>query len=192
MVRRKVEFIQGGYYHIYNRGCNRELIFRCDENYYFLLRRVKREITPWQVTIIAYTLMPNHYHFLARQDGSQSLSYFVQAVFNSYTKAFNRMYDRHGTLFEGPFQAIPVTKEEYLIHLCRYIHRNPLEAGLVADLTAWPFSNYLEWIGKREGRLVDQDFARAWFPTSAAYEQFVLDYTPPQAIAEAVRRLALE
>ena len=114
MARRKVDFVQGEYYHIYNRGVNRQAIFRCEDNYVFLLQRLKRYVAQWQVVVIAYCLMPNHYHFVLRQGGEHAISSFVQSVFNSYTKACNKMYDRSGTLFEGPFRAAHVDDEAYL------------------------------------------------------------------------------
>ncbi len=192
MPYRQVQFAPGGYYHIYNQGCNQQPIFFCGENYVFLLRRVKAQAIPMQVAVIAYCLMPNHYHFLLRQDGNTSISNFVQSIFNSYTKAINKAYQRSGTLFEGPFEAIAVTEESYLLHLCRYIHRNPLDAGLVAHPGQWPYSNYLEWVGQRPGALLDREFVRSHFPTSAAYEQFVLEYMPSKAMAEAIGKFALE
>ena len=147
MSKREVVFLSGQYYHVYNRGANKEPIFRDEQNYLFLLKRIKKYAAQYQIAIIAYCLMPNHYHFLLRQDGEATVSDFMQAVFNSYTKAFNKMYARTGTLFEERFRAIAVQKYEYLLHLCRYIHRNPLNAGLVKHPAEWPFSNYLEWVG---------------------------------------------
>ena len=174
-MRRKTEFVQGHYYHIYNRGANRQPIFRADVNYVFLLRRVKKHATLLDVSVIAYCLMPNHYHFLLRQDGSHTISAWVQAVFNSYTKAFNKMFDRGGTLFEGPFRAVTVDRDEYLVHLCRYIHLNPVRAKLVQFPEEWPYSNYREWIGQRAGALQDEAFIREWFPSPQEYRQFVMD-----------------
>jgi len=191
-MARKVRFIQGHYYHIYNRGVNHQLIFRTEENYIFLLRRVKKYATRFSISVIAYCLMPNHYHFLLRQDGEHSISAFMQAVFNSYTKAFNKMFNRTGTLFEGPFRAVLVDRNEYLIHLCRYIHRNPMDAGLVEHPAQWPFSNYLEWVGQRKGVLVDRELVQEWFPSPEDYEQFVMEYEPPQKMVEAIARFALE
>jgi putative transposase len=144
------------------------------------------------VSVIAYCLMPNHYHFVLRQDGDSPLGNFVQAVFNSYTKAFNKMYDRSGTLFEGPFRAIAVTEEVYLTHLCRYVHRNPLEAHLVADPNDWPYSNYSEWIDRREGTLVDREFVRDRFTTPEAYIKFVMEYEPPERLERVVRQMSCD
>lgn len=176
MPYRKVQFAEGQFYHIYNRGVGRQPIFREEENYLFLLRRLKKYAGVLDVTIIAYCLMPNHYHLLVRQDGAEPAGRLSQRVFNSYTKAFNKRYSRTGTLFEGPFKAIHVDRDDYLLHLCRYIHANPVKHGLVSELGQWPYSNYLEWVDAREGMLIDRAFAREHFPVAGLYRQFVLDY----------------
>jgi len=151
-------------------------MFREEENYLFLLRRVKKYASAFDITVVAYCLMPNHYHFLLRQDDQIPAGRLPQRVFNSYTKAFNKRYDRTGTLFEGPYKAIHVDQDRYLLHLCRYIHANPVKHGLVPDLEQWPYSNYLEWIGARNGKLVDRVFVRGYFPVTGIYRQFILDY----------------
>jgi REP element-mobilizing transposase RayT len=192
MARRKLSFVAGQYYHIYNRGANRERIFRIEDNYIFLLRRLKEHIIKTQISVIAYCLMPNHFHFLFRQDGAVSISQLMQAVFNSYTKAFNKAFDRSGTLFEGPFEAILIDRNDHLIHLCRYIHRNPLDAGLVSHPGQWLYSNYLEWVEERAGTLLDRGFVRDLFPDPKGYERFVLEYIPPKDTDRSVKKLTLE
>jgi REP element-mobilizing transposase RayT len=192
MARRKTSFLTGHYYHIFNRGANKELIFREAENYHFLLRRVKEASLKFQAAIIAYCLMPNHYHFMLRQDGELLISQFIQGIFNSYSKAFNKAFQRTGTLFEGPYKAVHIDKEDHLLHLCRYIHRNPLEAGLVNDLSDWPYSNYLEWVGKRSGILFDAKFVKAHFIDPDEYERFVLDYIPTSEENMVVQKLSFE
>ncbi|MBI3193699.1 MAG: transposase [Ignavibacteriae bacterium] len=184
MSRRSIIFSKGEYYHIYNRGSNREDIFRERENYLYLLRLVNDAIKEYNICVIAYCLMPNHYHFLLRQDSDNTPSDFIQKVFNSYTKAFNKRYYRTGTLFEDRFKAKSVLKQEYLIHLCRYIHRNPIDAHLVKNLEDWEFSNYLEWIGKRNGRLVDLEFVHDNFRSPQEYKKFVLEYEPPEKLKD--------
>jgi len=77
MPRRKNKFTIGHYYHVYNRGANREHIFFNEENYLYLLKLVKKYCQKYQVAIIAYCLMPNHYHFLLRQDGETSIAHFI-------------------------------------------------------------------------------------------------------------------
>lgn len=180
MARRNVEFTQGNYYHVYNRGAERQLIFRTEDNYKFLLRKVRKYSIKFSITIIAYCLMPNHYHFLLCQDGDHTISDFIQAVFNSYSKAFNKMYNRSGTLFEGPFKAVLIDNEAYLLHICRYIHRNPLDAGLVGKLIDWPYSNYLEWIGARDSFFIDRAFIEDNFSSPHEYTNFLMEYKPPK------------
>ena len=166
--------LAGHYYHVYNRGCNRENIFADAGNYLFLLQRAKLFLADYPLSVIAYCLMPNHYHFLLCPEEDSALSPFVQRLFNSYTQAFNKQQRRSGTLFEGRARSIPVDTDEYVLHLCRYIHLNPARAGLVLHPGEWLYSNYLEWVGRRDGTLVDRAFVHGYFPTAADYEAFVM------------------
>ena len=143
--------------------------------------RLKKYSVELSVAVVAYCLMPNHYHFLLRQDALDAAGLVAQRVFNSYVKMFNKRYDRTGTLFEGRFKAIHVDREGYLLHLCRYIHANPVKDGLVPRLEDWPYSNYHEWIGARRGSLVDMAFVTANFPQPDLYRQFVQDYLDGRA-----------
>lgn len=182
MVKRNIEFIKGEYYHIYNRGCNKEDIFYKSTNYSYLMGLMEKRLEPFQASTIAFCLMPNHYHFLLRQDSDISISNFIQSVFNSYTKAFNKMFGRSGTLFEGPYKAIHIDNHNYLIHLCRYIHLNPLDARLVDFLQNWKYSNYLEWIGQRKSLLIDLEFVKNNFGNPEEYIKFVSDYIPTKTL----------
>jgi putative transposase len=128
------------YYHVYNRGCNRKPIFANAGNYLFLLRRTRSFLADYPLSVIAYCLMPNHYHFLLRPEEDGALSPFVQRLF---------------------------------------IHLNPVRAGLVAHPGEWPYSNYLEWVERRRGILVDRAFVRQYFSTAADYEAFVMSEVDP-------------
>jgi REP element-mobilizing transposase RayT len=176
MPRRGDAFAKGHYYHVYNRGAGRSSIFFADDQYDYCLDLVARYQKPYGVSIIAYCLMPNHYHFLLRQEADEPLSKFVSVVFNAYVQAMNRQHERTGTLFEGRFRHIRIDRDEYLIHLCRYIHLNPVKAKLVSLPEEWIYSNYPEWIGLRAEVLQDQEFIREHFPTTEAYRRFVEDY----------------
>jgi putative transposase len=185
MPRRQI-FEEGQYYHIYNRGNNRGAIFFKPENYIFFLQRWKKYTTPYLDTI-AYTLMPTHYHFLARvknpgffkkpgfSEPTVAISNAMQRFGLSYTRAINKRFDRVGSLFQGVYQAKLIQTESHLLHLCRYIHGNPVKDGLVADPADWEYSNYLEWLGERDGTLFDAEFVRAYFESPEDYRQFVLD-----------------
>ena len=187
MARRNVPFLPNRYYHIYNRGAHRIDIFRSDADYGFLLKLVKEQALKCNISVIAYCLMRNHYHFLVRQNGEDKINKFMQAIFNVYSKAFNSKYGLSGTLFEGPFRAIHVDKNEHLLHLCRYIHRNPMEAEIVIAPEQWHYSNYLEFIGKRDGTLVDREFVKENFGSPEEYREFVMDYVPPEKTQKELR-----
>ena len=177
----------GQVYHIYNRGVQRSTIFREPENYLFVIRRVKRYVKQFSLSVIAYCLMPNHYHLLLRQDGEEPAGLLPQRVFNSYTKAYNKRYEQTGTLFEHRYQAKLIKSSNHLFHLCRYIHANPVKDGLVADSADWPYYNYLEWVGERTGMLVDRDFIRTQFSYTANYKDFMLDYLRTRVLPEDVQ-----
>ena len=165
----------GQYYHFYNRGRSRLSIFVEPDNYLYVLSKVKKYLRAYDLAMIAYCLMPNHYHFLIRQDGMHSAGLLPQRVFNSYSKAYNKRYSHSGTLFESPYKVKPVEEFGHLLHLCRYIHGNPVKDSLVSDAADWPYSNYLEWLGMREGTLVDRDFIHEHFSTPDLYKAFLLE-----------------
>ena len=144
------------------------------------------------VTIVAYCLMPNHYHLLLRQDGEISLSKFINVVFNAYVQAVNKQIGRKGTLFAGRFKHIHVDRQEYLLHLVRYIHLNPLEAGLVSLPENWPYSNYHEWIGIRKGTLVDLEFVSSYFTDGNDYRKFVVEYQIESDLQKEIQRYYLD
>jgi putative transposase len=176
MPAKRPDYYLGGYYHFFNRGAHRISIFFEQDNYYFVLRKMKAYCRSLGLTVIAYSLLPNHYHWLIRQDGEQPAGLLPQRLFNSYSKAYNRRYDHTGTLFEGNYRAKIVSSEIYLLHLCRYIHANPVVHDLADRVEDWPYSNYLEWIGERQGTLVDREFVQAQFPRAGAYGEFVAAY----------------
>ena len=99
----------------------------------------------------------------------------MQRLGLSYTKAINKKFDRVGSLFQGVYQAKLIQTESHLLHLCCYIHGNPVKDGLVADPADWQYSNYLEWLGEREGTLFDPKFVRDYFTSPKEYRQFVHD-----------------
>ena len=113
MRPRRPTYVSGHYYHIYNRGAHRVSIFREEDNYHFVLCKVKKYLAELALSVIAYCLMPNHYHFLVRQDGENRAGLLPQRVFNSYSKAYNRRYEHSGTLFQGPYQVIHVDHQSH-------------------------------------------------------------------------------
>ena len=172
----------GTYYHIYNRGVNRENLFAEERNYRYFLQLYAKHVEPIAETY-AYCLMRNHFHFLVRikdlqdlQDltglgrtpGSPDLSGLKKPsqhfsnFFNAYTRAFNKTYDRTGTLFQRPFGRIAVTSDAYLTWLVVYIHHNPQKHGFVDDFRTWPYSSYHAHLSDKPTRL-QRDDVLAWF-----------------------------
>ena len=126
--------------------------------------------------------MPNHYHWLVRQDGDIKPGKLVGRVFGSYVQSFNLRHQHSGTLFEGPYEAILVDSDEYLRHLCCYIHANPVRHGLAMAPELWPYTNYLEWTGQRNGDLGDRDFIQTHFPDGKQYQARVRSYLTGQVV----------
>ncbi len=137
-------FIQGGYYHVFNRGNRGEKIFVQTKDYKRYLEKLKEYKKKHNVSILAYCLMPNHLHFLIRQNGPEPISSLFQRLHTAYTMYFNSKYKTGGHLFEGRFKTKMVTRDEYIRHLSRYIHLNPLE--MVKRLPAYNWSSYPTYI----------------------------------------------
>ena len=175
MPQPRPPYLEAHYYHFYNRGRSRLSIFLEPDNYYFVLGKMKHYLPVFQLRVIAYCLMPNHYHFLVCQDGDQPAGLLPQRIFNSYSKAYNKRYSHSGTLFEGNYRVKMVENDGHLLHLCRYIHGNPVKDGLVANPADWPYSNYQEWIYQRDGTLYDREFVQQHFSNPADYRAFVMD-----------------
>jgi len=188
MPKKRPPYQPGSYYHIYNRGRSRLSIFLEKDNYLFVLRKIKHYLPILELKMIAYCLMPNHYHFLVYQEGEQRAGLLPQRVFNSYSKAYNKRYEHSGTLFEGNYHVKLIGSENHLLHLCRYIHGNPVKDGLVASPADWPYSNYLEWINQRGGSIYDPAFVHENFSTPAAYRTFVLDDLHGRELPEEIKR----
>jgi putative transposase len=159
----------GVYYHIFNRGNNGETIFRTAENVRFFLDKYAKAIEPVAHTY-AYCLLPNHFHFLiltkieeATEDGKTLIpSRQFSRLFGSYAKSYNAAHDRSGSLFENPFERIPVENDAHLRRLVTYIHENPQRHGLVEDFRAWSHSSYRSLLSAQATRL-RRDDVLGWF-----------------------------
>ena len=166
-MSKPIPLLPGRYYHVFNRGNNRELLFREQRNYTYFLRLYALHIEPVAETY-AYSLLPNHFHFMIRvrhpefqtgpflekgpvslatkkepvSDTPASASRQFNNLFIAYAKAVNKAYQRTGALFERPFKRKLVGNRRYLQHLLTYINQNPVKHGFVADPADWPWSSY--------------------------------------------------
>ncbi len=162
---------EGHLYHVYNRGNNREPLFFKPENYLFFLRKFRIYLLP-HCDVLAYCLMPNHFHLLIYANsytikpvGNHPISrnVFSEGIRNllsSYTQAINKQEARTGSLFtqNTRFKCLTDTlhKELYSTTCFHYIHQNPMKAQLVSRLEEWPYSSFRDYAGLRKGTLCNQ------------------------------------
>jgi putative transposase len=170
----------GCYFHIYNRGNNRENIFIEERNYAYFLNLYIQHIEPIAVTY-AYCLLRNHFHVLVRikiageqvnskspqrhlESQSESLDASQQFgnLFDAYAKAINRAYNRTGSLFQHPFGRVQVRTEAHFVNLITYIHQNPQRHGLIDNFREWKYSSYDALLSTRATHLKRADVL-AWF-----------------------------
>jgi REP element-mobilizing transposase RayT len=185
-------FAEGQFYHIYNRGCNKEPIFFNEGNYIYLLRKTKNSYKKYGVSILAYCLMPNHYHFLLKQLTDRPLSDWIQMLFNGYVQAVNKQQERSGTPFQGTTNHVLVDKDDCLLYLARYIHLNPVAAKLIQPPDDWPYSNYLEWVEIRGGTVIDREFVKSYFLTPNDYREFVTAHIIERQLQEQLQPYYLD
>ena len=170
--QRKMEFFQNELYHIYNRGNNRQPIFFKPDNYLYFLKKVRKFVLP-HCDILAYCLMPNHFHFLISADsrtvatkliGGQHrniLSEGVRNLLQTYTKAINKQNDTTGSLFQQNTKAKCLSKggKNYDYVCMHYIHQNPMKANLVRKMEDWEYSSFKDYCGLRNGTLCNKELA---------------------------------
>lgn len=188
-------FAKGEIYHVFNRGVDQRLVFQDEADYELFLYYLYIYLTPLEkvlrryhglpirlfrknlsdkVDLLAYCLMPNHYHFLVRAKEKDGISQFMKQLSNAYTHYFNEKYKRSGVLFEGSFKAVHVLTNELVLHISRYIHLNPVVAGLSTD-PEYKWSSYSEYINESPTKICQTKFILDFFPSVYAYKKFVHD-----------------
>ncbi|MEX2027911.1 MAG: transposase [Candidatus Curtissbacteria bacterium] len=186
MPYREPIFFRGGYYHIYSRGSEKRLIFldRADKDRF--LKRLEEYKNKHSVSIICYCLMPNHYHLLVKQTTDEPISKFVSRLNLAYAMYFNKRYERVGPLFQGRFKAKNVDKDEYVLHLSRYIHLNPIDITGIDGAAEYPWSSLTYYKDKENSKLIDKDLILSFFNKDNAAQEY-LDFVK----AEGERKLKL-
>jgi len=195
--------IPNTYYHIYNHANGDENLFRTDDNYFYFLKLWAKYIEPIAGTF-AYCLMPNHFYFLVkikdekelnirfnnRLSGKSDLSGFENLIgliskqfsnlFNAYAKAYNKMYDRRGSLFIRPYKSKEVNNERYLATLVSYMHKNPIHHGFCNNIEDWQHSSYHAYLSDKSTRIkkeeiLSQFLNKADFVRSHIKDEMTLD-----------------
>jgi putative transposase len=140
------------YYHLYNRGNNKDLIFFENDNYIFFLNQFKKHVLPF-CEVYSYCLMPNHFHFFVRVNDEILFEKGIKNFFISYSKAINKKYNRVGSLFQGRYKASEISSDSYYTIIIQYNHQNPVVAGLVNKLEDYKYSSYASYLSQKETML---------------------------------------
>jgi putative transposase len=149
------------YYHIYNRGNNKDLIFFENENYIYFLNQFKKHVSPF-CDVYSYCLMPNHFHFFIRINEGTLFERGIKNFFISYSKAINKKYDRVGSLFQGRYKVSEITTDSYYTTIITYIHQNPVAAGLVRNMENYKYSSYVAYLSGKE-TILNKEEVLEWF-----------------------------
>jgi putative transposase len=133
---------EAGYcYHVLNRGNARSEVFHKPEDYEAFLRAVGEASVRLPMRLLAYCLMPNHFHLVVRPHAAGDLSRWMQWLMTTHVRRYLRHYHHSGHVWQGRFKAFPVQDDDHLITVVRYVERNPLRAGLVERSEDWPWSS---------------------------------------------------
>jgi len=224
MPGRKIPLVNNEVYHILNRGISLQPTFINKRDYdrafqtifyyqnqslplkysRFLYLSAERRVKilenlkaqrKFLVEVIAFCLMPNHFHFLLKQTVKNGISMFMSNFTNSYTRYFNTKHERNGPLFQGKFKAKRIQSDEQLLHVSRYIHLNPYTSYVVKnlkELTNYFHSSFPEYIRQPKGGFCGKEIILSQFKDNNLYKKFVLDQADYQRKLETIKHLLLE
>lgn len=218
-------FIENGLYHVYNRGVEKRNIFLDEQDYSVFLHLLKYYLSPVdnknlhpllefqnfsivrprplanvekEVELMAYCLMPNHFHLLLRQISKDGMTKLLRRISTTYSMYFNKRYERVGYLFQGRYKAALIGSDNYLLHVSRYIHLNPLELTR-SNPVSYPYSSYSHFLGMKRAVWLKPDFILKYFDTSKmlhflkkypSYKEFVEKY--PTDSKDIILNLAID
>lgn len=200
------QYLENSFYHVYNRGVEKRTIFEDAQDYKVFLNYLKLYLEPPEETkprevkinnktflvpshklnnfnnnieLIAYCLMPNHFHLLLYQKEKKAIEFFMRSLGTKYSQYFNKKYERVGYLFQGTYKAVLIEKDEYLLHLSRYIHLNPKESPL-----RYLYSSYGDYLSIIKTKWVKPERVLNYFKAAQkvsmkdmlSYQSFVQDY----------------
>lgn len=224
MPGREIPLVNNEIYHVLNRGISSQPIFLTKRDYnralqtilYYqnqqrplkysrflslsnkqrslILGKLKRERL-FLVEIIAFCLMPNHFHLLLKQVVDGGISKFIGNLTNSYTRYFNTKHKREGALFKGKFKAVRIESDEQLLHVSRYIHLNPYSSYVIKtleELKNYPYSSLPEYLQKSPNGFCQKEIILEQFKNINSYKNFVFDQANYQRGLENIKHLILE
>jgi len=214
-------YVDNTYYHVYNRGVEKRDIFLDDQDYGVFLSYLKFYLMPpedpndprgpsprlspsqqlsnhhGKISLIAYCLMPNHFHLLIRQADKDSMTNFLRALATRYSMYFNKRYIRVGSLFQGRYKAVLVDNEMQFLYLTKYIHRNPLDLFDYTpdNLLDYSYSSYRNYTGITHQDWIDpSDIIYRYSNTDphSTYQSFVEEFKEISTEIETLGNLTLD
>lgn len=212
MPSRKVPLVTGGYYHVYNRGAFGVPLFENQREakafvkaliYYTLIKpprrlslekRYKENVMDFEkrlVSILAYCVMPNHFHLLLKQEVDGGISTYMRRLTLSFVRYYNTLHKQKGPLFQSFFNAVLVESENQLLHVSRYIHLNPTSAKLVEDPLSYKYSSFPYYVHAGEQKpLVFDDILRS--KKREYYQHFVYDNVEYQQTLQFIKNQLID
>lgn len=222
MPYRKLPIATGEIYHVFNRSVAKQPIFLTFKDhkramavikfyrhgdlpmrfsFYNRLPEEQKSLVsetinsnPHIIEVLAFCLMPNHIHFLIKNLTEDGIIKFMSNLQNSYAKYFNTRHERTGTLFQPMFKAVRIESDEQLIHVCRYIHLNPITSYVVkavSDLEKYAWSSYPDYL-KISPTFINRDLVLSFFKDLRAFKEFTVNQVDYQRKLDQIRHLALE
>lgn len=193
-TQKNLQHFKGTTCHIFNRGVQKDKIFLEGEDYIFYLKRIKKYKEIYGIEFLNYSLLPNHFHYTIRQvsdsaicssqkchlplkaNGTDiertSISKFMHILHNSYAHYFNKKYKRSGHVFQDRYKQRIVEDDSYIMWLSAYINGNAQIHKIVEDAKDWPYSSYLDYIGKRNGTICNKEIIQIYFQGADDYKQY--------------------
>ena len=191
-------YLPDSFYHAYNRGVNKRVIFKDSFDYAVFLNLLKRHLSKkpvedssgreyvWlaqDIDLVAFCLMPNHFHLFLYQRTPDALPKLLKLVSMSYATYFNKKYRRIGPLFQSTYKASRITEDPYLMHISRYIHLNPKQ------YRTWEFSSLPYYTGHRTAEWLKPAAVLELFNSKDEYQRFLDDYVSCKEHLEDVKRM---
>lgn len=188
--------IANSFYHVYARGNSRQNIYLDEQDYATFLNLLKRYLSKEQqfdnhgvpyphltnkVELLCFCLMPNHFHLLLYQKEEKAMQTLMRGVMTSYSRYFNKKYDRSGGLFESRYKASHIGQDSYLDHISRYIHLNPKE------WRTYKYSSLPFYLGQKKAEWLKQERILELFDNREGYATFVADYQDNKRMLDAIK-----
>ncbi len=172
-------FDYGYIYHVYSHANGKDLLFKEESNYHYFLEKLSTYIIAI-ADIYVYCLLPNHFHLLLRfkdkkgssKDAHQSLMKPFSNMLNAYAKAYNKKYNRRGSLFLDFLKRKRVDSESYLLKLVHYIHNNPVNHGLTDLIENWNFSSYRSYLDLSKSSKLKRNDILQYFESTDDFVDF--------------------